>query len=525
MASPTLDGLIDRAVTARPDTLALADAPNRDTFFGGEPIRLTWAELDRVIDGVASALQNAGIAGGDAVAIQLPNVVELPVAILACLRLGAIAAPFPVQHREHELRHVLTASAARHLITAARPDRDDLLDASAQVLAEFGAAMFTFGASHLSGSTPLTLEGTGKPAPHSGVPTDTATYCWTSGTTGLPKGVPRTHEMWLANAAFHVSELALDANERILCPFPIVNMAGIGGMLLPWLDTGSALFLHHPIDLPVFLDQIATERITYSVAPPALLNRLLRNDALLAGVDLSHLRMITSGSAPLDPWMVEGWQARGVEIVNAFGSNEGASMLSTAATVPDPALRARYFPVPSREGVQVRLVDPETNAEITAPGRQGELRFRGVCVFSGYLDGDGTEFDDDGYFRTGDIFELVDAPGAPLLRFVDRAKDIVIRGGMNISAAELEALISSHESVAECAVVAYPDPDLGERVGVFVVAAPEATPTLDLLVEHLRHEKIASYKLPERSEIIDQLPRNPVGKIVKGELRKRWATP
>jgi acyl-CoA synthetase (AMP-forming)/AMP-acid ligase II len=520
----TLDVLVKQAVGAAPDKLALGDAPNRETFFSGNPVRLTWGELDHAIDGVAAALQAAGVSVGDAVAVQLPNAVELPVAILACIRIGAVATPFPIQHREHELRYGLGVSGARHLITAARPDRPDLLDASAGVLAEFDATMFTFGDTHPAASTPLSLDGGGTPRAHTAGPNDNATICWTSGTTGMPKGVPRTHSMWMASSSFQVSELGLGADDRILCPFPVVNMAGIGGMLVPWLATGSSLFLHNPIDLMTFLGQVTNEEITYTVAPPPLLNMLLRNEAMLDGVDMSHVRKISSGSAPLDPWMVEGWQERGIEIVNVFGSNEGAAMLSTAATVPDPALRARNFPVPTREGVEVRLVDSDTNVEITEPSVPGELRFRGVTVFAGYLESDGAEFDDEGYYRTGDIFEIVDAPGPTLLRFVDRAKDIVIRGGMNVSAAEVEALISSHESVAECAVVAFPDPDLGEKVGVFVVAAPEARPTLEEVLAHLRAQSIASYKLPERLEVIDALPRNPVGKIVKGELRDRWAS-
>jgi len=520
----TFEALINKAVSERPDSVALVDAPNRDTFFSGDPVRLTWSQVDAAVDAVGASLQQAGVTAGDAVAIQLPNIAELPVAILACTRIGAIATPFPIQHREHELRHGLTTSGARHLITGARPDRDDLLNASAAVLAEFDAVMLTFGAEHPNPDGRLSLDGGGTPAPHIAVPTDTATICWTSGTTGVPKGVPRSHSMWLATSGFQVAELELGPDDRILCPFPVVNMAGIGGMLVPWIETGSRLVLHNPIDLGVFLGQITTEQITYTVAPPPLLNMLIRNKAMLENVDMSHVRKITSGSAPLDPWMVEGWQERGIEIVNAFGSNEGASMLATEATVPDPALRARYFPKPEREGVEVRLVDLDTGEEITEPDKTGELRFRGVTVFSGYLDSDGSEFDEDGWYRTGDIFQIVDAPGRTLLQFVDRAKDIIIRGGMNISAAEVEAMISSHESVAECAAVAYPDAEMGERVGVFVVAAPVAEPTLDVIVEHLRSQQIASYKLPERLEVVDALPRNPVGKIVKGDLRDRWAS-
>ncbi|MBT6446514.1 MAG: long-chain fatty acid--CoA ligase, partial [Acidimicrobiaceae bacterium] len=253
------------------------------------------------------------------------------------------------------------------------------------------------------------------------------------------------------------------------------------------------------------------------------LNMLLGNEAMLDSIDMSHIRKISSGSAPLAPWMVEGWQDRGIEIVNVFGSNEGAAMLSTMASVPDPNERARYFPAPSRLGIEARLVDLETGEEITEPGQQGELRFAGPTIFSGYLESDGSEFDDAGFYRTGDIFEIADSDGPrTLYRFVDRAKDIIIRGGMNVSAAEIETLVSSHDAVAECAVVAYPDDDLGERVGVFVVAAAESEPDLDAVVEHLRAQKIASYKLPERLETIDALPRNPVGKVVKADLRARW---
>jgi len=152
----------------------------------------------------------------------------------------------------------------------------------------------------------------------------------------------------------------------------------------------------------------------------------------------------------------------------------------------------------------------------------GELRFRGTTVFDGYLDSTGEEFDEQGFYRTGDLFELAGESDPPnLFRFVDRAKDIIIRGGMNISAAEVEALVASHESVQECAAVAYPDAELGERVGLFVVPAADASPSLETLVAHVREQGVASYKLPERLELIDALPRNPVGKVTKTELRTK----
>lgn len=524
MEPTTIDDLLRAGAEQHPDTLALADAPNRATFFAGDPSRLTWAELDASVDALATNLADLGAGPEAPVAIQLPNVVELVTTLLACWRLGATAVPFPIQYRAHELTHGLAVSRPALFVTGARPDRPDLVDEIAAIIAAHSGevVLAAFGDSAPSGVERLALGSEGSRRNRVSAADDVATVCWTSGTTGTPKGVPRTNAMWLAIGRIQVDQLGLTSAAQILCPFPIVNMAGIGGMLVPWLLAGAAFHLHQPLDLPVFLQQASSERITYTVAPPPLLNMLLANPVMLDSVDFSSLQRIGSGSAPLDPAMVAGWQQRGIEIVNIFGSNEGAAMLSTQATVPDPEQRARYFPRPNALGVQARLIDLATEEEITGPGTVGELRFAGPTVFDGYLGSDGSEFDKDGYFRTGDLFEWVDEPPT-LLRFVDRAKDIIIRGGMNISAAEVEGLLSGYPAVAECAAVGYPDASLGERLGVFVVAVPGTEPTLADLIEHLRGLGVASYKLPERVNIVGALPRNPVGKVTKTELRSRWA--
>ncbi len=518
MTEPTsIDDLVRRAVAARPDEAALADAPNRVSVDGGEPVRLTWSELDARVDGTAAALAELGVGPGVPVGIQLANVVELPITILACFRLGAVAVPFPIQHRAHELRHGVETAGFDVFVTTNRPDRPDQVDSATATLGEY--AMMAI-------SSPSTKPG--PPIRSASVDAETrATICWTSGTTGTPKGVPRTHGQWMASSSFQVNELRISATDRILCPFPVVNMAGIGGMLVPWAEVGAFLALHQPLDLQVFLGQLVSERISYTVVPPAALNMLLGNTELLDSLDLSNIRTISSGSAPLDPWMVQGWQDRGIEIANVFGSNEGAALLSTMEAVPDPTERARYFPVPDRPGVEIKLVDLEDETTITGAGTIGELRFRGITVFDGYVGSDGAEFDADGWYRTGDLFEYVTGDGPPrLLKFVDRAKDIIIRGGMNISAAEVEALVADHPAIVECAAVGFPHPDLGEKVGVFAVAGPDGEPpSLDELIAHLREYEIASYKLPERLEYLDALPRNPVGKVVKPELRQIWRQP
>lgn len=241
--------------------------------------------------------------------------------------------------------------------------------------------------------------------------------------------------------------------------------------------------------------------------------------------------MIGSGSAPLSPAMVKGWQeVYGIGVINFFGSNEGISLLTAPRDVPDPEQRARYFPrygVPgmtwssrTAESVQVKLIDPATGKEVTEPGVPGELRIKGPMVFPGYVGGDRlpSPFDEDGFLKTGDIFTISGDRGQ-FLEYLDRAKDLVIRGGMNIAPAELENLIAGCPGVAEVCVVGVPDETLGERVCAVVVPAPGATVTLDDLVAYLREKKIASYKLPERLEIRPALPRNPLGKILKRELR------
>ena len=228
--------------------------------------------------------------------------------------------------------------------------------------------------------------------------------------------MPRAHYEWLAISHDLVTAPGLTSESVILNPFPMVNMASIGGILLPWLRTGCVLVQHHPFDLSVFLTQVATERITYTIAPPALLALLLQREELLATADISTLRTIGSGSAPLQEWMVRGWyEKHGISIINYFGSNEGIALMSDVEVMTDPAQRAAYFPnyasdvrwsFTTAARTDVRLVDPATGADVTEPGVPGELRMRGPSVFAGYLDPSQDAFDEQGFLKTGDVFVI-----------------------------------------------------------------------------------------------------------------------
>jgi acyl-CoA synthetase (AMP-forming)/AMP-acid ligase II len=507
----TIDSLLRGQVAGRPDALAIVDAPNKPSLSDLPLKRWTFAELDAEVNRIGAALQRHGVRQGDVVGVQLPNIVELVATFLAIVRIGAIASPLPVQYREHELG-LLPGLAGFTAIVTAYPERLDHRDL---VVLGFGTPQ--------AGVVALDNESPGEPAPPVIDPNDCVTICWTSGTETTPKGVLRTHYDWLAIAGPCAEAPQLTAEDVLLNPFPVINMAAIGGTLIPWLRTGCVYALHHPFDLPTFLGQLAGERVTYTLAPPALLTMLLHNEKLMSTVDISTVRAIGSGSAPLPEAMVQGWQDRhGISIINFFGSNEGVALLSAPQDFPDPALRARYFPRHGLPGTSLKLMDTG-GAEITEPGVPGELGIKGPTVFPGYLKGTGgTPFDEQGYFRTGDMFEIA-GEHAQYLRYVDRAKDIIIRGGMNISPAEIENLLSGHPEVADVAVIGVPDPVLGERTCAVIVAAPGTTPSPETLLEFLRGKQIASFKLPERFEFAGVLPRNPLGKVLKRDLRKNFA--
>ncbi|KHL18637.1 acyl-CoA synthetase (AMP-forming)/AMP-acid ligase II [Mumia flava] len=548
----TTDALFAEQVRLRGDALAVVDPANRAALLGSEPRRLTWNELDAEVTHLAARLLDLGLGRGDVLGVQLPNTIELVEVYLAAWSLGVVVSPLPMQYRERELVGMANqAEFAVFVTTEGFAGRNPAADAAAarDRIPSLRAVVALGLPGEEADATPAdvvrlvpsaasaadTDAVAGRRAEDPNDPNDCLTICWTSGTESEPKGVPRCHYDWLAIAWATVDAPRVTSDDVLLNPFPMVNMAGINGMFLPWLRTGAVLVQHHPFDLPTFFAQIAVERVTYTVAPPALLWMLLHDEDLLAKVDLSSLTRIGSGSVPLQPSMVKGWQDRGIPVINFFGSNEGIGLLSSAEDFPDPVERAQFFPRYGAPGVtwssrvsewmSTKLVDVLTGEEITDPGRSGELHIAGPTVFAGYLHPElrPSPFDDEGYLKTGDLFEIAGDDGQ-FLHYLDRAKDLVIRGGMNIAPAELEGLIGAHAAVADVAVIGDPDEVLGERVAAVVTLKPDASLTLDELLAFLKEQKIASFKLPERLEVREELPRNPVGKILKRELRRESVT-
>jgi acyl-CoA synthetase (AMP-forming)/AMP-acid ligase II len=543
----TWGDLLAEHVRGGPDRVSLVDPANRESIMDGPPRRLTWAEVADEVDRLARSLHRAGIGPDDVVGLQLPNRAELAVAYLAVARLGAIACPFPVQYATHELTQMGNMARLKAFVTVARANRTRLAEQAVGLVGKVPSlgTVLAWGQGLPEGVVDLAwdlLDTTDDDAyraqlarfrPH---PNDCVTLCWTSGTEGIPKGVPRSHGDWQAVALGTISTPKLTPDDVLLNPFPMVNAGGMAGMFLPWLMLGARLVQHHPFDLEVMLGQIESERVTYTCAPPLVLNTLVANPEALAAHDLSSLRAVGSGSAPLSAWMIEAWErGRGVEVLNLFGSNEGLCLFGCPDTIPDPADRGRLFPRPgdpsfawrAKAGRETRsrLVDLETGEDITGPGRAGELRVSAPTIIAGYWGDAPSPFDEQGYYRTGDIFEFADQDGH-LLSYVDRAKDLISRGGYKISAVEIESLLLSHPKVAAVALVGVPDDRLGERVCAVVEPRDaKQPPELEERLDVLRSHEVARFKWPERLEIMAELPRNPVGKILKRSLRERLRDP
>ena len=548
----TIDDLFRAAVIGGRERLAIVDPPDKAAMTGIAPLRLSWLELDEKVDSLCIRFIALGFTKDDILAVQLPNCVELAVVYLAAARLGLIVSPFPIQYRAHELGDLLAFVGACALVTFCGIKGHDHAAMATELQKQLPLLehVLAWGAPASSSDEWPAIERLDRP---DAGPVDRAavaqrnraaaidanevfTITWTSGTEARPKGVPKTHNQWICAGIACAQAGELGDGEVLLNPFPMTHIGSLGGMFFPWLIKGGVLVQHQPFDLETFLRQIASERVVYTVAPPAVLNLLVQNEALMQRHDLSSLRSVGSGSAPLSPWMIRGMLERyGISVWNSFGSSEGCALFGSARDVPDPEARSEYLPRFGVAGIswpswvagiqETRLVDPVTEEEITQPGRPGELRLRGSLVFSGYWNDEAQTrraFDDQGYFRTGDMFEIAgEGPVPRYYHYLARNKDVVNRGGMKISPVEIETLIDGHSKIREAAVIGLPDDRLGEIVcAVVVLRDPAVAITLEELVAFLRQKQIAVYKLPERMIVVDALPRNPVGKVLKRELRE-----
>ncbi|MAL95430.1 MAG: 2,3-dihydroxybenzoate-AMP ligase [Haliea sp.] len=529
----TLHGILQSQLAAHGDATALVDQPNKVELTDLPCRRLTFNQLDALSDGLAAELLARGLRHGERLLVQLPNISELVLTYYAASKLGVVISPIPVQYGSHEIARFAGVLQPAAVLTLERFREERLASRARAALP--ATPVWALGedlhCEPLKDPTRRTALANHR-RQHPGDANDILTIVWTSGTTGTPKGVPRSHNMWRDMARNTMAAGDYQPGETLLVPFPLVNMAALGGFLFPSVLNACKLVLHHPVDPPLFLRQIQEETVNFTIAPPALLNRLAQQPALWEQCDFGSIRAFGSGSVPLSPSMIAVIEGQyGKPIINFYGSNEGISLFSTPEVAPSPEYRASMFPrfgVPdmpwqghAHESITTRVIDPESGEEITRPGEPGELCIGGPAVFDGYLDHDGEGiFTADGLFRTGDLVEICGEP-PNYYRIVGRCKDIINRGGMKISPAELDTLLEGFPGLAEAAVCAYPDADLGEKICACVVPAENnPAPELAGLCSWLQEKGIAVFKLPERLEVFEALPRNPIGKVLRHELQQ-----
>ena len=477
---------------------------------------ITYAQLPALVDRAAAALSRLGLGKGDACAIFSPNTADYAVAVLAIARLGAIVTTASPLCTADDVEKQLRDSGARILITSPAV-REAALTAVSRLEAEAsGMTVLSFGA--MDGATPFDdlIARPGTPPPVSIGSGDVVALPYSSGTTGLPKGVMLTHRNLVANvlqvdAAGHLR----DGHETLVCFLPFFHIYGLVVILMVGIRSGATLVVMPRFELEPYLDLVERYRATVLHVVPPIVVALAKSPAV-NGRDFSSVRKLFSGAAPLGADVIAQCTSRvGAVLQQGYGLTETSP--ATHVTSDDPArIKAGSIGVPVAN-TECRVVDPMTG-EDAAPGQDGEIWIRGPQVMLGYHnrpDATRATIDDAGWLHTGDIGHA-DEDGQFFI--VDRLKELIKYKGMQIAPAELESVLLSHPAVADAAVVPRKDEDAGEIPHAYVVLKAPATAG-ELMAFVAQH--VASYKKVRRVDFIDAIPKSPSGKILRRLLRDR----
>ena len=463
---------------------------------------------------VAAGLRSRGVQSGDIVGVMLPPGREWLLMAVACAFAGAVMLPIVTIFGPSELGFILRQSGARLLATPDRWRGRDFAELVAEASTGLDIVHVVAGETLPSGAVAFEALQHGEsalPVPDS--PADAlAMLIYTSGTTSAPKGVKHSHATLLAE--IQSQSMLRGSEEVLLSPWPPGHIAGALS-LLRFLVQGVSVVAMEQWDAALAARLVERHRITSSSGTPLHLAGML-DAAEALGCDLSSFQSYIVGAAPVPRRLVERAIAAGISVVHCYGSTEHPTVTMGLAEDPlEKRLGAEGRVMP---GSEIRIVD-EAGQDI-APGLDGEIATRGPERFLGYLDSslDAAAFLPGGWYLTGDIGRLDDEG---YLLITDRKKDIVIRGGENISSREVEDLLLSNPAVAQAAIVAAPHDRLGEIVMAYVVPKAGGTLSLEDVKAHFGEMGVARQKTPERLELVDELPRNSSGKVLKQELRAR----
>ena len=503
-----------------------ADSPALVDGLSGETI--THGELAFHVDRLAAALHARGLRKGDVVAVFSPNTIWYPVVFHGIAKAGCVVSPVNALYTPEEIAFQLRDSGAKLLVTVSPFLERALAAVERQPVDE--VIVMDGAEGHASLRDLLTTD-----APSVDVPIDPAedlvTLPYSSGTTGLPKGVMLTHRNLVANVSQSRPLAGVrEGNERIIAVLPFFHIYGLTVLMNQGLQWGGTVVTLPRFDLEQFLRVIQDQKITRAfVAPPIVL--ALAKHPLVDSFDLSSLRSITSGAAPLDAELAQAAQDRlrkGATEGTAVGQGYGMTELSPVShTTPEAGLEPAGagetpkgtvgFALPNTE---CRLVDPATG-EDAAPGERGELWVRGPQVMKGYLNNPAATagtLDDEGWLRTGDV-AIVDDQGRYTV--VDRVKELIKYKGYQVAPAELEAVLLSNAEIADAAVIGVKDAESGEELPkAFVVRAPGSSITAEQ-VQAYAAERLAPHKKIRLVEFIEAVPKSAAGKILRKDLKAR----
>jgi 2,3-dihydroxybenzoate-AMP ligase len=495
--------------------------PTRIAVVAGDE-RISYASLVSQVDTLAAALLARGIRSGDRVVMQLPNVAAFVTIYLALNRINAVPVMALRAHRHAEVRHFLRASGAVGYVIPDVVGSFDFRAMADEMAREFPSLAHVIVVGEAAtGQTSLAdlVADAGSSATLARVrvdPSSVSTMLLSGGTTSMSKLIPRTHDDYVLNARLCGAAAGFDDHTVLLAMLPLghnYNLASPG--LLGAFYYGGTVVIAPSTDTDTVFGLVERERVTVLAAAVPLIAGWLAGD-VAERHDLTSLRVVQNGGARLPPELRRRLRERfGAIPQEIYGTAEGLINMTRLDDPNDLLFESSGAPVSTWD--EIKVVD-DADREV-ADGVSGELLTRGPYTIRGYFDApekNREAFTADGFYRMGD---LVTKRG----RYVyteGRRKDLINRGGEKISCEEIENLICAHPKVDSVVLVAMPDPVFGEKACACVVAKPGATLTFDELIAFLRTRQIASFKLPERLELMAAFPISPVGKIMKRELRE-----
>ncbi len=513
----TLGDVIDKTADVFPNKEAVID----------DRVRLTFSELRANVDKLALGLLEIGIKKGDAVLLQLPNWAEYVYSYFAMQKIGAIPVILISGYKQLEVGHLAKLTQAKAWIVPEKYRKIDYTSFMGDVRAanpqlknmifvrsdnKAGGDVINFESlldREVSSQDKKRLE-LAKP-----LPTDVCHVVPSGGTTGLPKGIPRTHNDYICNVEYLHKGWEMNTTDACLVIVPVGHNLAVLNVV------GSLLFAYklvlsdstRPGDI---CKMIQDEKVTYMPSVPSLVRRIMEAPEI-GDFDLTSLRKISAGGEPSTPDLImEVYRKLHCTYINEFGMTEG--LLCRSTLTDDIETICTTVGKATCPYDEVRIIDRE--GKRLPAGVDGELAAKGPGIFAGYLLAPGAKdssFTKDGFFRTGDQAQM-DVSG--YIKITGRIKDIIIRGGENISPAQVEEILCSHKEIADAAVIGVPDKDLGERVCAFVRLVPGAKLTPEAIVEYMEASGASKLLVPERFEFVDGFPMTQAGKHDKKVLKK-----